>query len=168
MSDGLQRIAGVGARIEIGGRHYRLAAISLADLGELEQHVVSLRADPIAALAGSIERFTSAQQQRLLSEAVRQASKQCRYAAPSEVDAFLKSFDGIGFFFWLAIRKHQPEIDAPEKARALIAELAPAAIARLQRELIEASGLGAVGKNCSGPVRSSRCGGLPGPASTSN
>jgi hypothetical protein len=168
MSEGLQYVAAAGSRIELGGRHYRLAPISLADLGELEQHVVSLRADPIAALAGSIGRFTSEQQQCLLNEAVRQASKQCRYATGAEVDAFLKTFDGIGFFFWLAVRRHQPEIDAPEKARSLVAALDPAAIAQLQRKLIEASGLGAVGKNCSGPVQSSRCGAPPGPASTSN
>jgi hypothetical protein len=168
MSDGLQHVAAVGTRIDLGGRHYRLAPLSLADLGEIEQHVVSLRADPIAALAGSIERFTSEQQQCLLGEAVRQASKQGRYATPSEVDAFLKTFQGIGFFFWLAVRKHQPEIDAPEKARSLIADLDPAAIAQLQRRLIEASGLGAIGKNSSSPVQPSRCGAPPGPASTSS
>ncbi len=168
MSDGLQHIAGVGAGVDVGGRHDRLAPISLADLGEIEQHVVSLRTDPIAALAGSIERFTAQQQQYLLSEAVRQTSRQGRYATQAEVDAFLKTFEGIGFFFWLAVRKLQPEIDAPEKARALIAGLDPAAIAHLQGRLIEASGLGALGKNSPSPAQPSRCGALPGPASTSS
>jgi hypothetical protein len=167
MNDGLQNVAGVGTRIEIGRRDYRLAPISLGDLAEIEQHVVSLRADPIAALAGSIDRFTSAQQQYLLSEAVRQASQQGRYAAAAEVDAFLKTCAGIGFFFWLAVRKHQPEVDTPEKARLLLADLDPAAIARLQRRLIEASGLAAGRKNSFCPAQAIRCG-TPGPASTAS
>jgi hypothetical protein len=171
MSDGLQNVAGVGADLEIGGRRYRLEPMSLGALGEIEQHVVALRTDPIAALCGCIDRFTAPQQQYLLSEAVRQASKQGRYATQAEVDAFLNTCDGIGFFFWLAVRKHQPEIDAPEKARLLIAGLDPAAIAQLQRRLIEASGLtalAAMGKNSFSPAHPIRCGARPGPASTSS
>jgi hypothetical protein len=171
MTDGLQDIAAVGADIEIGERRYRLAPISLGALGEIEQQVVALRTDPIAAICGCIDRFTVPQQQYLLSEAVRQASKRGRYATQAEVDAFLNTFDGIGFFFWLTVRKHHPEIDAPEKARLLIADLDPTAIAQLQRKLIEASGLtalAAIGKNSFSPAHPIRCGARPGPASTSS
>jgi hypothetical protein len=171
MTDGLRNVAAVGADLEIGGRQYHLDPISLGTLGELEQHVVALRSDPIAAVCGCINRFTVPQQQYLLSEAVRQASKQGRYATQAEVDAFLNTFDGIGFFFWLAVRKRHPEIDAPEKARLLIAGLDPAAIAQLQRKLVEASGLTAlavIGKNCFSPAHPIRCGARPGPASTSS
>jgi hypothetical protein len=148
-----------------------LGPLSLGTLGELERHVVSLRGNLMTVLAECIDRFRPDQQQFLMREALKQLGQQRRYAAQAEINSFLRTCDGMAFCFWLAIRSQHPEIDAPEKARLLLAELSPAAMVELQHKLIEASGLAAlatIGKKPSGPAPQDRPSAFPGPASTSS
>lgn len=142
--NGLQNITGAPASIEIDGRNYQLSPLTLRALGEVERRVIVRRISPLDALADCIDRFSPAQQRLLIDRAVEETSRLSLAATQEEVAAFLASYEGICFFFYLAACDQHPEIDSPETAQRLLDRLDPLDILRVGRTLAAVAGLDAL------------------------
>ena len=144
--DGLQNMASSPVPLSLDGQEYQLSALTLAALGEVEREVCRRRISPLDALADCIDRFDSDQQSRLIDRAVVETARLSRSATRGEVSELLGSFDGICFFFYLAVRGNHPAIDSPKAACELLSGIGPVDLARLSESLARAAGLEALGK----------------------
>lgn len=142
--NGLQNIAGSSAPIDIDGRTYHLSPLTLRALGEVERRVIARRISPLDALADCIDRFSTEQQRQLIDRAVDATARLTLSATQAEVAAFLTSYEGICFFFYLSTRETQPEIDSPEAAQRLLDRLGPVDILRVGQALTAVAGLDAL------------------------
>jgi|GEM_PF-6031009 len=142
--NGLQNITASPASIEIAGQNYILSPLTLRALGEVERRVVARRISPLDALADCIDRFSAEHQQRLIDRAVEATARLSLSATQAEVAAFLTSYEGICFFFYLSARDAHPEIDSAEAATRLLDRLGPLDILRVGRALTTVAGLDAL------------------------
>ena len=137
--DGLNQLTAADHALEIAGRTYRLGTLTLKDLGEIENRIVSKRPDPLAVAVEKLDRLDQKQQEFLLGRAYDRAAL-ARRATVREVEAWRRTREGICYLFWLMVRKHQPEITL-EKAVELVDEMADEVRAELCRRIDEGSGL---------------------------
>jgi len=140
--DGLQHVAAAPVSIELGGRVYQLNPLTLRALGEVEREVIRRRLSPLDALADCIERFAPEHRPRLIDRAVDATARLSRSADQAELAAFLASYEGLCFFFYLATRETHNDIASPADAGVVLDAAGPLDIARLGRALTEAAGLG--------------------------
>lgn len=137
--DGLNQLTAAGQAVEIGGRTYRLAALTLRDYGEIENRVVARRPDPVAVALRSLEGLSPRQQEFLLGRAYDRAASAGR-ATAAEVDQWKQTPDGFCYLFWLMIRKHHGEITL-ERAAEMVERLAGEVRQEVGRRMEDCDGM---------------------------
>ncbi len=155
MAEGAKNIAGTPASVTIGGKTYRLTQWTPELIGEVEEYVVSLRANPIVKTkeaAGVLDAegaplFTAEEQQFMITEAIKQTAMMNHSASQEEVSLFLQSYDGSCFLFWAMARRHQPEIDSRATARQTLDKLSKPEMDLLETDIMRASGMEALGNS---------------------
>ena len=151
MSDGLKNVAAPNVTIKLGEKPYRLTPLTPETLGEIEDHVVTLRSNPILkvkeVLAIKDHGFDADQQKFMMEAAIRATSDLGLSASQDDVDNFMNSYDGICFMLWTMVREHQPEVDSPEKAREILSGLTMADLMAIQEDMKRVSGLSALGNS---------------------
>ncbi|MHC4676454.1 MAG: hypothetical protein ACYTBZ_28530 [Planctomycetota bacterium] len=147
MSDGLKNIAAPDVSVTIGDKSYRLTAMTPESLGEVEDHVITLRANPVAKTKEVLDLFSPEEQLALMTEAVKATTQMNIKASQEEVDNFLNSYAGVCFMLWTMIRTHQPEIKTPAEVRELLRGLTEVDIIVLQEDMKRVSGMGAMGNS---------------------
>jgi len=143
MSDGLKNVAGSSISVKLGKKKYRLAPLTLKLMAELEEHVTSLKPDPLELVSKKLSMFNEKQQEVLLQKAMEKSVEIGSRASQLEVEDFMESFDGLCFFFWLAIKDNHEEITSHEEATEVLkkSDITPDDIKLLTRKLRQASGL---------------------------
>jgi HAMP domain-containing protein len=132
-------IAGVGGVIRIGDRQYHLRPLTLGDLAEIKAHVVSRRTSPLEALGRELDRVEPRHHPAMMRAALREACE-LRGATPSEIDAYLQSFNGTVHLFWIMARDDCPALDSLDAAKAALAEFSNGRLLELQGRLDQATG----------------------------
>lgn len=113
----------------VGGETYQVHPLSLDDLGQLQAWVDAQFDDPIEVASAALGRgLTRAQEQHLLSEALKLACQPRAKIGTPEGDALLRSVDGIKQLLVLAIRKGRPNFTL-EQASAIFEALSAEQIA---------------------------------------
>jgi len=120
--DGLNQLTAAHHAVEIGGRTYRLAPLTLRDYGEIENRVASRRPDPVAVVRRSLDGLSPAQQEFLLGRAYDKAVA-ARRATADEIDQWKRTPDGFCYLFWLMVRQEHPAMTL-EQAAELVEQLA--------------------------------------------
>lgn len=95
--------------VTIGGREYELSPLRQVDQRKIEQRILSKRRDP-AELVRQLAPEMSPEERREFFERAYTDSLRAQHVTASEFDEFYQSIEGAAFCFWLAIRKHHPEI----------------------------------------------------------
>ncbi len=119
---GLNALTAAEHVVEIGGKAWRLAPLTLADYGAIENRIIAGRPDPIEVAKRHLPGLDARQQEVLLARAL-DAAAAARRASIEEIDAFRRTPEGIVFVFWLAASKHHGDLSL-EDARELLGTLA--------------------------------------------
>jgi len=99
--DSLADAAGRGVTIEIKGREYEIAPITLGDLAEFESYVRSQR---IKSFLSSTEGLDSNERKEVLTELC------MRTLADDDVSREMTTLSGVRFLLWRALLKRQPNL----------------------------------------------------------
>jgi len=127
--NGLYEIAPSCVAVEIGGREWRISPMRLADYAELERRLLRDRRSPllaaIEALCGQSE-----QRQKYLLGLTFDEARRADKASHEELDAWLRSDEGILHEFWLRLRPTQPGTTLAN-VEALFADRVPEVAAKM-------------------------------------
>ena len=158
--------------VTLCGRQYTLTTPGIGRLfADMEAHVVSLRADPLAAVAQAIQagRIPEAQQDRAWRAAMEQATR-ANVASQAEIAQFEQSPRGLAYKLWACLKdEHAKEFPTPDDVLRLVEEAIEEAVqkypdnpdaaqvelARLMGAVQVATGEADAG-NSSGPIRADR------------
>jgi hypothetical protein len=118
--------------LAIDGETYMVHPLTIEDWGALQAWVDRQFVDPFDVVAKAIEKgkFTVAQQQYMLSEALKESIKPKAPLGSIEADALLMSMDGYTQVLYLSIRKGRPGFTEKD-ARNLALKLSAADATKL-------------------------------------
>lgn len=104
-----------------GGKVYQMHPLEIDDFGRLQAWVDSQRPDPFAEVAKQIGigRFTVAQEKHLIEAAVKVSIEPKPKIGTPEADAILVSLAGVKQFFYLSVRKGDPDFTEAEAAEVV-------------------------------------------------
>jgi len=107
--DGLYEIAPNCVCVEIEGREWQISPLRLADYAELERRLLRNRRPPLEAAIEAMSEQAEQRQKYHLGLAFDEARCADR-ASHDELEAWLRSDEGILHEIWLRLRPMQPEI----------------------------------------------------------
>ena len=165
---GLSQLTAAEHSVTVAGRTYRLAPLTLADYGEIENRLLARRPDPLAVAVEKLDGLDEKQQEFLLGRAYDRAVS-TRLMTAGELEQWRKTPEGLCYRFWLMARKAQPQLTL-EEAAEVVGQLLDEDEATFRRRMDDC-GAAPVG-NCSGRARQPAtqtpmppCRGTAGPAS---
>lgn len=147
--EGLHRVAGVGATIDIAGKEYRCSSVTLGVQAEIEAYIVSKRSVFMEDIVKGITGIPAALQEKFIAEAVKQVQRG-RTVSKSELMEFLGTFEGNCYLLWAMIRDNHPEVATLEDAKKIGGSIP---LIELELKLDAAAGFGDE-KNSAGPATS--------------
>lgn len=135
--DGLRRVAGITAPIELNGKVYRTKAWSLGGRAEIESYIVSKRPPILDEVAKQIHLVPAGLHPQILDAAMRRL-EQGSIATEKEVLEFLSTAEGGAYLFWQAVRDHHPEVATLADATEIVK---PLTLGELNEKLQQCMGL---------------------------
>jgi hypothetical protein len=93
-----------------------MGAMKAVDFGLVEQHLLSLREDPITAIAPQVKKLEEMGQHAMARRMERMAfretlkKKEANRIPANEVQEWIDSIDGLLFTTWIMLRKNHPEM----------------------------------------------------------
>ena len=119
--NGLNQLTASAQTIMAGGQTYRLAPLTLADYGEIENRILAARGDPLAELPPKLAERAEEEQRGELGR-VFDAVCSARRVTLGDLDRWWQTPEGFCYRFWLMIRKDQPRMTL-EASTALIRQI---------------------------------------------
>jgi len=125
------------AELTLGGRRFRADPRIARHYGEMEQHILSLRPNPIAVAKDSMALFEGDPdiQTELLRLAMAEASR-AKAVTRGELAEWMNSIDGTVFVTWLSIRDGAPDVTREQVQAWMLEEIESVAV-----KLAEQAGL---------------------------
>lgn len=149
--DALSRAVGSGTDITIKGKTYQLSPLGLEDYGEIKNHILNSRKDPMQILR---ETDYTGMPQAVIDSLTKHAFEACRKndeISPDDIYSFMNTPEGMPFTLWVTARRNHPEVDTLEKAQALFKdlcdELGEAGIEEFVKRRDQAAGIDAAGNS---------------------
>lgn len=101
--------------VDLEGQVYRLAPLTLGDLGEFQQWVEMSPYREIAAVMAAIGDDPTSRQ--FLLERALEESRKLRASMDAEIGKWFATPSGIAHLLWLSLRVHQPHLSATDVGR---------------------------------------------------
>ena len=113
--DGASRVFAAPATVTIGGKEYFVKGRIAQHVGEVEQHILSRRPDPLKVFAESAPLFDDRPDllEKMAKTAMERATA-ARFATQDEVAAFFDTMEGTAFAIWLSIRDSAADLQKPD------------------------------------------------------
>jgi hypothetical protein len=136
----LGSLAGSAVSITLRNVTYVLSKLNAKHHGEIEQHIASMRVDPLDLAIRKIQAhdLKGEQAEFLLGKAWDEAARVSK-VTPREISEFLGGLPGVSYVFWMAVREHQPSLTL-EHITDLVMSLSEEEIQTAQLKLDQASG----------------------------
>jgi hypothetical protein len=136
--DGLSRLTAAACTFRAGGRTYRLAPLTLADYGEIENRIVASRPDPLRGVRARLAGRPADERREELGRALDQLCAMRRVTL-GDLDRWWQTPDGLCYRFWLMLRKEQPGMTL-EAAAAVLRRTDVAGRAEIMRRMVDCHG----------------------------
>ena len=107
--DGMGRAAGSPVVMKLGGKDYKMSALTLRDFGTIEQHLLRKRPN-VLKVVGEAVKDLPAEHAKLLLDKAYEDMKRGNTIPATEVAEWVDTFEGMVFSVWLAISKNHPEL----------------------------------------------------------
>lgn len=136
--DGLRRITAATHTVRVGPRGWRLAPLTLADYGEIENRILAGRPDPLAAARGRLAGRPEEERRKGLDQIFSQL-RSMRRVTLGDLDRWWQTPDGLSYRLWLMLRKAQPGVTL-DAASELLRQANAAERAELLRRMADCHG----------------------------
>ena len=110
MSEALARAAAGSLSVDIEGKKYILAPLTMVDFATIEQEYIRRKPDPIRKVAEYKDALCDSDYQRLLDKAYGEATA-ANQATPVEVSEWMDTKEGLAYSIWLSLLKTYPQIE---------------------------------------------------------
>ena len=148
--DGLGRAAGSPVVVRLGGRDYKMAALTLRDFGTIEQHLLARRPNILKVVAESCADLPP-ETAKVMMEKAYDDMKKGNTIPATEIAEWVDTFEGMVFSIWLSLQKEHAELSLDD-VMTLMSAMSEEEVEGLKGLRDIASGLDEVG-NSIGPVK---------------